>query len=282
MVDVLTLPNRYQPADLLKSKAALRVKSLMNQGRFSDVRAFCLFIGYPRSGHSIVGTLLDAHWHASLGNEADALGLMEMGFGKRTLFYLLDESARHGREHGRETTFYTYDVPKTDDGGPQTIHVVGDKAGGRTSKRLGADPALLDKLMDLLGPVTLKVIHVARNPFDNITTIANRRQTSLEDAIEYYFPHSNAVAATRDRIDDANWLEARHETFINDPRGELDRICAFLDLPTNESYLTTCAESVYKKPNKSREDGPWSDALKAEVDRRIGQYDFLDGYTFDS
>jgi hypothetical protein len=28
---------------------------------FADVHAFCLFVGYSRSGHSLVGALLDAH-----------------------------------------------------------------------------------------------------------------------------------------------------------------------------------------------------------------------------
>jgi hypothetical protein len=28
---------------------------------FPDVHAFCLFDGYSRSGHSLVGALLDAH-----------------------------------------------------------------------------------------------------------------------------------------------------------------------------------------------------------------------------
>ena len=34
---------------------------------FDDLKAFVMFVGYPRSGHSIVGALLDAHPHLTVG-----------------------------------------------------------------------------------------------------------------------------------------------------------------------------------------------------------------------
>ena len=40
---------------------------------FSSVKTLLLFIGYPRSGHTLVGCLLDAHPHVMLTNEYDLI-----------------------------------------------------------------------------------------------------------------------------------------------------------------------------------------------------------------
>jgi hypothetical protein len=34
-----------------------------------QLRAFCLFIGYPRSGHRLIGALLDAHPDVAIAHE---------------------------------------------------------------------------------------------------------------------------------------------------------------------------------------------------------------------
>lgn len=39
------------------------------KNRFSDVRTLLLFIGYPRSGSTLVGSLLDAHPNIVIANE---------------------------------------------------------------------------------------------------------------------------------------------------------------------------------------------------------------------
>ena len=41
-----------------------------------QLRSFCLFIGYPRSGHSLLGSLLDAHPDIAIAHEVNALGLV--------------------------------------------------------------------------------------------------------------------------------------------------------------------------------------------------------------
>jgi hypothetical protein len=45
----------------------------MDQTMFDDVKAFLLFIGYPRSGHTLIGSLLDAHQNMAVANEYNVL-----------------------------------------------------------------------------------------------------------------------------------------------------------------------------------------------------------------
>jgi phage terminase large subunit-like protein len=44
-----------------------------DRNRFHDVGVFCIFIGYPRSGHSLVGSLLNAHPEVIISHELDVL-----------------------------------------------------------------------------------------------------------------------------------------------------------------------------------------------------------------
>ncbi len=42
----------------------------------SDLHAFCMFIGYPKSGHSLVGSLLDAHPDMVIAKATNPLALL--------------------------------------------------------------------------------------------------------------------------------------------------------------------------------------------------------------
>ena len=50
------------------------------------VERFLLFVGYPRSGHSIVGALLNAHRDAVVAHELDAPPLIVGGCSRDELF----------------------------------------------------------------------------------------------------------------------------------------------------------------------------------------------------
>lgn len=45
------------------------VMGWMKRGQFSHIENFCMFIGYPRSGHSLIAALLDAHPEVVMGME---------------------------------------------------------------------------------------------------------------------------------------------------------------------------------------------------------------------
>jgi hypothetical protein len=41
---------------------------------FSNVRTFILFVGYPRSGHSLIGSIMDAHPNVIIAHEVRLCG----------------------------------------------------------------------------------------------------------------------------------------------------------------------------------------------------------------
>ena len=85
--------------------------------RFRQVTTYCLFIGHGRSGHSIIGAMLDAHPEVILSDELDAMKYLRLGFSRDQVFHLsakvagdqAHESARSPGDPGRPTAI-TYQV----------------------------------------------------------------------------------------------------------------------------------------------------------------------------
>lgn len=50
---------------------------------YEGVRAYVMFIGMGRTGHSLVGSLLDAHPHIAVANEADAMAIVRQLYDER-------------------------------------------------------------------------------------------------------------------------------------------------------------------------------------------------------
>ena len=79
-------------------------------------RTFVTFLGHARSGHSIVGALLDAHPQVVLSDELDALRYVADGFGRDRVLALClkvarDQHRRARRKRGRAGRVYSYAVP---------------------------------------------------------------------------------------------------------------------------------------------------------------------------
>jgi len=70
-----------------------------------------MFVGYPRTGHSLIGSLLDAHPRIVIAHELDALELFQWGFSQRQVFHLLLENSRKMAAAGRSHHGYSYGVP---------------------------------------------------------------------------------------------------------------------------------------------------------------------------
>lgn len=264
--------------DLPLSYATSAYGGLRDHAQFQSVKAYCLFVGYPRSGHSLFGSLIDAHPEAVIAHELDALRYLQAGFTRSQVYSLiLGNARRHGdrREH-----VYDYTVAGQWQGRHRQIAVIGDKKGGRSTRRLAQQPGLLDRLNRAVG-VPVRFVHVVRNPFDNIATILARTmpEQGLGAAIAEYLRLCHTVDQLRRRAP-AAFLDVRLESLVADPHAVVGRVCAFLGLDASAGYLDACAAIVFPSPRRTRLDAPWTPELRAEVERAVDDHDFLHGYTF--
>ena len=249
---------------------------------FCDIERFVMFVGYSRSGHSLIGSLLNAHPEIVIGHQLDALRYLRAGFTRDRIYaMLLIADARYERR-GRVSNKgrYDYSVPEEWQGRFSRLRVIGDKRGESSTNALHEDPLLQQRLQDVVG-VPVLLIHVVRNPYDNISTMATRYRTSLPVAADRYFGLCHRVASIRQRTSGDAWFDLRHEDVIADPVTSLRRLCRFLDVLPDESYLEHCAGIVYDRPHKSRHDAPWTPELIQDVRTRMAAHAFLDGYSFE-
>ncbi len=249
---------------------------------FAKVRTYCMFLGYPRSGHSLVGSLLDAHPHAIIAHEQHALRYVRYHFSRDQLFWLLLENSREFTARGREWTGYSYHVPDQWHGRFSELRVIGDKRGGTSIRKLQKQPHLLGRLRRLVG-VPVKFIHVVRNPFDNMSTmhVKSGRGRPLDYTIGHYFSMARAIHALSGELAPGELFELRHEDLIAEPKARLAELCGFLGLEPGEDYLRACASIVFDSPRKTRKDVPWTPALLERVRREMDALPALEGYSFD-
>jgi hypothetical protein len=249
---------------------------------FDDLETYCMFLGYPRSGHSLVGALLDAHPDVIIAHELDVLKYIAEGCDRAQIFSLLLENSQAAREGGRTWGDYCYEVPGQWQGRFRRLRVIGDKKGGGSLRRLRAESQLLERLRQTID-LDVKFVHVVRNPYDNISTMARHRQADappLGNCIESYFTRCQTFAEVKRRIADRDLLEIRYESFVADPERHLEELCRFLGVTAEADYARACTGIVHESPHQSRFKVAWTDESIEVVRKRMNDFRFLAGYCY--
>lgn len=268
-------------------KEGQRVESLVlsrfERDSFEDLETFCLFIGYPRSGHSIVGALLDAHPSAQISHELGAVKLIHEGFNRNQIFSLILANSRAFAQKGRKWSGYSYEVPGQWQGKAKKLTVIGDKKGGNMDERLN-----WMEEVDSCVQLPVKFVHVIRNPYDNIARMATKvnpyretRSEDIDESIEAYFDlvrKNERLIAQRE----AAVLNVHHEDLIAQAQDSLKALCDFLGLEALDDYVEACASIVFEKPNKSRDLVDWSPEQLQRIAELSSDCSFLKSYQFDS
>ncbi len=265
-------------AEVLRIRARATWAGWRQRREFEGVSAFCSFLGYARSGHTLLAALLDAHPDAVIANELDAFAVLRAGFPRAALYHMIVENARAFGEGGATWTGYSYDVPGGFQGRFRDLRVIGDKKAALSTRRLFNFPWLLDRARRVTG-VPLRFIHVVRDPFDHVgARLRHKDDWTPERVMEQLFFIYDAVENIRARTDAAEVLDVRHEDIIADPRRELTRCRAFLGLAEEPEWLESAAGLVLRKPRGGRERVEWTDERTAAIEARIDQHSFLAAY----
>lgn len=273
----------YRWANLQRHRWIAHRADRADPERFAQVRAFCVVVGHTKSGASLLGGLLDAHPDVVMSDEHDALRYVEAGFTREQLWHALDRGARAEARRGRITArrLEPYDValPGQSQGRSDAPRVVGDTTTGRTTRRLGADPLLFGRVRELVAPATVRVVHVVRNPFDPISVMVVRGRRTMRDAVDRYFADCTTLLALRSQLPPDVVHEVRHEDVVADPRASIGRCCDVLGVARDPEHLAAVEAKVGPRPSPRHTLVSWSPRWIREVERRIGEVDFLEGYT---
>jgi hypothetical protein len=249
---------------------------------FTKVQAYCMFVCHARSGHSLFGSLLDAHPNMIVAHEFNTLEFVRRGLNRDQLFFGLLQQSRQFTESGRTWNRYVYKVPDQWHGRYDKLRVIGDKMGSVSAAALARDGQLLPRLRKI-AQAPVKIFRVIRNPFDNIATLSlYHYRENLDATIERYFFLCAAIKKIQRNHPPQDWLDIRHEDLIAQPRKILRASCGFLGVTAHRHYLDCCASIVFESPRRRRRSITWSPAQRRKVENKIRQYDHLAGYSFDS
>ena len=284
------------------------------------IKKFVFFVGYGKTGHSILGSIIDAHPHVIISHEfhifrhwrsfdtaAKSLNwttnLFNMLYKKS---YKDAMAIRNSNQKG-----YTLKIDGLWQGRyDKYLQIIGDKSGGSTTKEfLRNRPSFVLKYERLKRKLTVPIslIHAVRNPFDlisthvlyafNKTNIPRLRESKinekapswkfndsarLEEMIERIFHILDAIMGQLKIFKDNPVLEVHNCDLVSDPVVTISGICKFLDLDCSEEYLELCAGKIFKSVSRTRELVVWPLKLRKEVEQRMRNYAMFERYTFSS
>ena len=283
-----------------------------------SVKQFISFIGYPRSGHSIVGSLLDAHPNVAVANEFHAFQWLTQHSTlpqekiRDTLFNLLYQNTYNNvfRNGTRSNNGKGYNL--TVENGwqeryRQHIDVIGEKNGGAMTQLYHNDITRFNAAYKMLTQfLPVKFIHCVRNPFDIISTIvlykirrikhqkdfiSSLRQANtqkqykndeeLNKAIDFFFISADSVVNISQYLD-SDVLEIHNHELVSHPADTMVNLCQYLNIHCPRDYVQSCAHKVFPEISRTRYFIDWPEETKAMVQRRIKQYSFFDRYSYDS
>ena len=257
-------------------------EGVRHRSDFAEVESYCFFLGYGRSGHSLLGELLNAHPEMVVCHELDALKYVKHGFTRTQVFGLVLARDRVFGSTGRLWMGYEYVVPNQFQGRFKRLRVIGDKKGAGTTRWLRENPGLLKKLRAVVR-VPIRTVHVTRNPFDNIARLHLRKEDpTMEKTIERYEALCKGVKIARNELSSDEILDIRYEDFIASPAESLIEMCKFVGVDPAADYVDDCISIVHPPSERARDLVQWSVSDRDHVLRLINEYEVLEGYDFSS
>lgn len=239
---------------------------------------FALFVGYSRSGHSLVAALLDAHPEIVLSHELHAVKHLLAGHDFRDVARAIHYNARAFHHFGRGYSGYDYRVPGQHQGRCTRLRVLGDKKANGTCRALLRHPDLVSRLERQV-PVPIRFVHVIRNPWDNIASKALRAGLSLEGAAGGYLRNARAIAALH-QAHPGRICAVHLDELAARPQQTLTGLLAALGLPDPPAdYLQACADIVFEQPRRTGQGLDWPAQLRRTIQSGLAQLPHLQRYS---
>lgn len=263
------------------------IAGLLNCNKFRHVHTLLVFLGYPRSGSSILGSILDAHKNILIAHELNILNYIKKGYTYKQLFFLLARNSRLFTRNGRISSGYIGLIEGQFNGKAKPCLVIGDKKAGATSGMLEGNPEVEQMLLDFYSDV--KFIHIVRNPFDMIATQAYKGNEKKLMVTDEDLTSSILFCEARFRTIDKlikkggmNIFTVNYESLISEPERIIASILTWLGVDVYDGYINACKAHLFQTPHQSRHEVSWTDEQINKVNTIISRYYFLMEYSFEN
>ncbi len=235
----------------------------------------CFFLGHPRSGHSLLGAMLDAHPETCIAHELDALRFVQEGWQTPELWWAIIENARRSAAIGRRWGQYSYGLPGQ--GTWTRIRVIGDKKGGMTARAIYHNAGAIEQLTKTVA-LPIRWLHVVRDPWDNIATIQRKAGIDMWGAIRVYFGLATGVDIALAMLPADEVLTLFSEDLLNSPADVLQTTAAHLGLQSPPHWLQACTALVRHSRVRARDRVSWTPAHIRVVVALSAKHRWLERY----
>lgn len=116
-IDVLLRRLRHKDSIIGRDeweRRALHLESKFGHRRYrtalNGLENYCFFIGYLRSGHILIGAMLDVHPQVVRAHELGVIKFINAGFNGKQIEYLLIENSRRCTVAGHSRGSFDYHV----------------------------------------------------------------------------------------------------------------------------------------------------------------------------
>ena len=289
--------------------------SLNTHNIFDSVKKLLLFVGWPRSCHSFVGSILDGHPHVIIAYGYRLMTKLQEGRLPMqrdlilTTLYNASISSFKSVTNMRTKTEHLKGYPLIFEDLMQGqfedhIDIIGDKSGRHLSMLLYDETYNISKTFGILRKqlrMDIYVIRVVRNPYDNIATHAiyhsndqsnklkkmrGLRNTSLievsektlsKSSVEYFrlYYASEKVKAAADKTTDIHCSD-----LIGNPREAMVKLCNFLDIQCSEDYISKCASHVFTEESHTSKLINWPPEVKDNIQNKLDSIPIFKAYNY--
>ena len=148
-------------------------------GRDLGAAAFVQFLGWPRSGTTLVMSLLNAHPGVLISHECDVSALVVAGLNRDQILARMAAARARFEEAGSQWFGYDYQIASAAAGENEPV-LLGDKKAGGTAEMFALHPDIFQRT-ELTLDVSLRLLVVVRNPFDVIASISRNLPGDVPD-----------------------------------------------------------------------------------------------------
>ena len=284
------------------------------QSTVNGVEKFVFFVGYARSGHSMIGSVIDAHPNMIIAHEyflmeecSRKLKKNEHIFhDKLKLFsslysnsYLTSKCGWRSDTHTAKG--YNFNLDSEWQGAFTQLRVIGDKSGDSAVQVLSGKHGsrCLEEMSSLNMSVT--AIHVVRNPYDMIATtvlyttnggVFNKtsigNETKVGERLIFHKARdifSRAKAIEKLKVSFVKGMrlsvvEIHIEDFIQSPRAVVSELCECFKVECPPEYVEECARKTYRGISRTRDLIKWPRHTLSYVKQQMQRFSFFRGYTY--
>lgn len=264
----------------------------MNFMEVSNTKYWLSFIAVGQSGHTAVAACLDAHPNVIVAEEQPYVRkvIANQWSSDEVIRRCIDYCKgfrRNTKSHRK------IDIPiQSEWSGTwrDRLLVAGNKMGWEfTGPWMSRRRDYFTKFQNTMD-MPIKLVHVIRNPYDNIASWALAKQKdrytsagklrkarSIEDCIRDYEKHIDATL----ELDLPRVLEVHIEDFCNNVYASLKELCLFLDIPLEDQWTIDCSKAVFTEPRTRQHSIQWTNEQIESIENIINKAPWLYRYKRD-